>query len=420
MTSIFKKTELANGIKVVSEFHPQARSVSMGIWVLTGTRDEELGEEGLAHFLEHLVFKGTKNRSAYQIAKSLEALGGDLNAHTSRENTCYHAFVLKDHWERALDVLSDLVSNMSIDRHDFNLEKGVILQEIAMSEDSHEEFVYDLFFENVYGKNPMGRPILGTVKSITEMKQKDVLQFYKKNYTGKNLVISAAGNIDHQELVRSVEKKLGHKKKYNIKKHRTCPRWKRVRNIAEKTSDQTHMVLGLPTSGFKDRQRFESYIVNTLLGGGMTSRLYQAVREKRGLVYSIHSSINAHIDSGMLMVYAGAETKNIKKVGQVIVSELKKLKKQGVTQHEVDMYKTQVIGNILLGADDMENRMNSIAVNEMVFGKYKSIDNVIAEIQKVNAKSVNHFIESRIHLDLLSGAMVGADLSHLQDWWQSF
>ena len=213
----FKKTTLPNGIRVVSELHPSSRAVSLGVWVLTGTRDETPDVAGVSHFLEHLVFKGTKTRTAYQIVKSLEALGGELNAFTSRENTCYHALVLKDHWPVALDVLSDLVSHMQINRKDFNLEKGVILQEIAMGEENHEEMIFDIFADKVYGKNSLGRPILGTVKSIAEMTQTQVNDYYRKHYTGKNMIVSAAGNIDHQDLVEMVQRQLGHKKKLKLK-----------------------------------------------------------------------------------------------------------------------------------------------------------------------------------------------------------
>ncbi len=213
MNTKFKKTELSNGIRVLSELHPGSRAVSISIWVLTGTRDESEDIQGISHFLEHLVFKRTKTRSAYQIAKSLEALGGDLNAYTTREYTCYHALVLKDHWEIALDVLSDLISNMHLNKKEFGLEKGVILQEIAMAEDSHEEIIYDVFYEEVYGKHPLARPILGTPGSIAKMKQNQVMDYYKKTYSGKNIIISAAGCIDHEDLMNGIEKAFGLKRK---------------------------------------------------------------------------------------------------------------------------------------------------------------------------------------------------------------
>ncbi|MCX7977974.1 MAG: insulinase family protein, partial [Bdellovibrionaceae bacterium] len=234
----FKRSELENGIRVLTELHPQSHAVSIGIWVLTGTRDEKPGEEGLAHFLEHLVFKGTKTRTAYQIARSLESLGGELNAFTTREHTCYHALVLKDHWFEALDVLSDLVCNMSLSQKDFRLEKGVVLAEIASSNENNEEYVYDFFFERVFANHSLGRPILGTVKSISEMTQKQVRDYYRRHYSGGNIIVSAAGHIDHEELVSGVRKLLRNKKKVRIDRGRKPPRWRRVRAVLEKPSEQ--------------------------------------------------------------------------------------------------------------------------------------------------------------------------------------
>lgn len=416
--SFFKKAELKNGIRVVSENHPTSRAVSIGIWVLTGTRDESPEVAGISHLLEHLVFKGTKTRSAYQIAKSLEALGGDLNAYTTREYTCYHALVLKDHWEQALDVLADLVTNMQLNKKEFNLEKSVILQEIAMSEDTHEDIVYDVFFEQAYGSHPLGRPILGTPTSIIKMTQSQVMEYYKTHYTGKNIIVSAAGCIDHGDFLEAVEKKLGNKKKYKVKSRRRAPRWHLQRHVVEKQAEQVHMVLGVPTASFRDKYRFEAFIVNTLLGGGMTSRLYQRVREKRGLAYSIHSSLHTQVDSGMLMIYAGTEAKHVREVGELVAVEVRKLKKQGVSKHDVEMFKTQVIGSILLGSDDIENRMTSIAVNEMVFEKYRSIESVIEEIQKVTVESVNEFIRMKLDFSKATGVLFGPGVEAIRDWWK--
>ncbi len=418
MITKFNKSELSNGIRVVSENHPGSRAVSMGIWVMTGTRDETPDVAGISHMLEHLVFKGTKTRNAYQIAKSLEALGGDLNAYTTREYTCYHAMVLKDHWEQALDVLADLISNMHLVKKEFALEKGVILQEIAMSEDSHEDVIYDVFYEQVYGSNPLGRMILGTPASIASMKQNQVMDYYKKNYTGSNIIVSAAGCIDHAELMAGIHKRLGAKKKSSLKVKRKAPRWLTRRHVVDKQAEQVHMLMGFPTASFRDKYRFEAVITNTLLGGGMTSKLYQSVREKRGLVYTIHSSLNTHIDSGMLTIYAGTERKNVQKVGDLISKEFAKIRKQGVSKADVEMFKTQVCGGILLGSDDIDNRMTSLAVNELVFGKYRSVDSVIEEIKEVTVDSVNHYLRHELDLDKSSGVLLGPEVSELSQWWQ--
>ncbi len=416
----FKKTVLDNGIRVVSEMHSESRAASMGIWVATGTRDEKSGDEGISHFLEHLVFKGTKNRSAYQIAKSLEALGGDLNAFTTREYTCYHALVLKDHWPKALDVLTDLVTNMQMRKLDFQLEKSVILQEITMGDDALEELIYDEYLARCLPKHPLGKPILGTSASVEAMTQKQISEYYRERYSGSNLIVAAAGNVDHSELVEAVQNRLGGRPKNRFKKHRTKPKHRPFRAVIEKKTEQLHLLLGLPCSSFKDRNRFESFIINALLGGGMTSKLYQSVREKKGLVYSIYSSLNTFDDFGVINIYAGCEQENMKSVVRTIATELRRIRRNGVTEGELELFKTQVAGSLLLGSDDIDNRMQSIAVNEMVFGKYKPVDAIIDEINAVTAKSVNQYIKKVFDFKQMGAILMGGGAEELKDWFEEF
>lgn len=416
--NLFKKTVLKNGIRVLTEEHPGSRAISIGIWILHGTRDESPDEAGISHFLEHLVFKGTQTRNAYQIAKSLEALGGELNAYTTREYTCYHAIVLRDHLQEALDVLADLVSHMKLKEKDFKLEKSVILQEIAMSDDNQEEVIYDIFFDQVYGSHPLGRPILGTVGSVAKLKQSTLQKHYNRIYSGSNILVSATGALDHEQFAELVTEKLGQKSKLTVKTKRRAPKWKKIRVCQDKSGETSHLLLGFPVGSFKDDLRFESYIVNTLLGGGMTSRLYQSVREKKGLVYSIYSSLHTHTDCGMMVIYVQTEPKNLKQVTEIIAKELQRLRRQGVRKSDVEMFKKQVIGSILLGSDDIENRMSSLAVNEMVFGKYKSAESIIAEIQQVSVHSVEKFIDRYLKADLVSGVIVGAKATEQEKWFR--
>jgi predicted Zn-dependent peptidase len=412
----FKKTELKNGIRVVTEAHPQSRAVSLGIWVLTGTRDEDPGEAGISHFLEHLVFKGTKTRSAYQIVKSLEALGGELNAYTTREYTVYHCLLLKDHWRKGLEILSDLVSNMQMKKADFELERSVILQEIGMAEDDLEDLIYDIYFEKSLPRSSLGKPILGNVHSITHMKMNQVKAYYDRHYSANNIIVAGAGDLDHHDLVVAVEEFLGHKKKRKFRTDRTRPTHKVVRTVLEKNSEQLHLCMGLPVTSFRDRNRFDAFIVNALLGGGMTSKLYQSVREKRGLVYSIYSSLNTFDNFGCINIYASCELKNMKAVYKNIQQEIAKLRRHKISVHDLEMYKTQVKGSILLGTDDVENRMTSIAVNEMVFHKYKPVDQVITEIDEVTVKSVNEFIARYIRPEMLSMVLMGGGAGELENY----
>jgi predicted Zn-dependent peptidase len=414
----FKKTILPSGVRVVSEYHPEARSVALGIWANLGTRHEPADQVGISHLLEHMVFKGTKTRSAFQISKSLEALGGDLNAFTSREHTCYHALVLKDFWLEAFDVLSDLTTQMQFSKKDFLLEKNVIIQEIAMSEESPEDFVYDLFFETCYHGNPLGRSILGSMKTISKMSMGQIYKHYRSHYLGDNLLVSAAGNIDHEELVQEARKIWGHKRKPLKKVRLQRPRWRTERRIKEKDTEQVHFLVGLPFPGMNSSLRFHSIIVNAALGGGMTSRLYQSIREKRGLAYSIYSSVNTFADTGLLNIYAGVDGEKLEKLVELVKIELLRLKKVGLKPAEVESYKTQVIGHLLLGADDTDNRMNSIAINEFVFGKYNSPEHIVEKIKSISAKEINQFIREWIKPEKITGVLMGSDLSTKLDWWK--
>lgn len=403
----------------MSERHPDSRAASLGLWVTTGTRDERVGQEGLSHLIEHLVFKGTKSRTAYQIAQTLESLGGDLNAYTTKEYTCYHATVLHEHWETALDVLTDLVNNMDLSARDFMLEKGVILQEIAMSEDNQEDLIYDVLFGEVYKGHPLGKPILGSVKSIAEMKRSEVVRHYRAAYGGSSIIISAAGKIDHDELMRAVEKRLSRKPKGSRPKSRRKPTWRGHRQVVEKDGEQVHCLWALPTSSFKDDDRFEAFIVNAALGGGMTSRLYQAVRERRGLVYTIHSSLNTFVDCGLVTVYAGVDLKNVKRLGEVVSNEIRKFRQDGLRASEVERFKTQIIGGLLLGADDIDNRMTSLGVNEMVFGRYRPVEEIVQEIRKVDRASVNRFIRKEFDPRKMAGIILGPGVTELESWWKN-
>lgn len=412
----FKKTTLKNGIRVVTENQPHSRAVSVGVWICSGTRSEPAGKTGLSHFVEHLVFKGTKTKSALQIAKSLEVLGGDLNAYTTREYTCYHAMVLKEHWHKAVEVLSDLVSNMAIKPTDFELEKSVILQEIAMSDDSLEELIYDIYLDRTLPKHPLGRPILGTAETVSGMTLKDIRQFYKQHYGANRIIVSAAGALDHDEFVKGVQKYLGKKKKSQVKLAKKTLDNKRIQWVEDRPVEQLHFLMGVPCPSFKSTKRFESFVVNAFLGGGMTSRLYQQVREKRGLAYSIYSSLNTFEDFGMLNIYAACEPRQMKQVIESVLQEIARLKKQGIGRNELSQFKTQVKGNLLLGAEDIDSRMSSIAINEMVFGEYKSVENVIEELDRVSVESVNHFMHKYFDMKKASCVLMGGGAQGHTKW----
>jgi predicted Zn-dependent peptidase len=419
---IFQKTVLDNGVRVVTESHPFTRAVAVGVFVEMGTRHEKPSKAGLTHFLEHLVFKGTRKRNAYELAAVLEAVGGDLNAYTTREYTCFHATSLKEHLDLSLDVLSDLVTNATLTVDDFKKERDVIVQEIQMSKDQLDEYILDVYLEKVFEGQELAIPILGTEETLAGLKRKDVVDYYKSMFRGPRVIISVAGPVEHDHVVKQIQKRLGKlpKRAGDLKQSR--PRVRRVQEYIERPSEQVHLLVGLPSCSYKSDDRFESFVVNDLLGGGVTSRLYQKIREDKGLVYSVYSFLQSFVDTGLLLIYAGTGDKNALQVLKIVKAELERFKKKGISESELDMFKTQVKGQILLGAEDMENRMNSLGVNEMVFNEYKPIDEVIADIDKVTVKSVREYVAKYVDTKEVS-LMVMGDLQppealKLLDVWE--
>lgn len=417
---LFQKSRLSNGVRVVTEFHPHVQSVSIGVWVLTGTRDEAASQMGISHFLEHLVFKGTKSRSAYQIARSLEEVGGELNAFTTREYTCYHATVLKRDWRLALDVLADLTNNMKITAKDFERERSVVLEEILMSEDDPEDLAYDRFLEKSFSRHPLGRVILGTEKTLSSLTITQVMEYYRERYGGENLIISAAGYINHDEFKDEVEELFGRKKmgKSAAIPRRRQPQMKSFSDAIAKPTEQLHLLMGLPCPSFQDPLRFASFLINAWLGGGMTSHLYQKVREKRGLVYSIYSALHTFTDGGMMNIGASASPTKMPDVLEEVFKTMARLREKGMKRQEIHFYQRQIEGSLRIGAEDIENRMNSLAINEMVFGEYRPVEQVIDEIKAVTEKEVDRAL-TQWREEELGLLLVGANAPDVLEWWKS-
>jgi predicted Zn-dependent peptidase len=416
----YKKTVLSNGVTVITEHHSAARSVCCGIFVDFGTRDEPKHMNGAAHFIEHMVFKGTKRRSAFQIAKSLEEVGGELNAYTTREYTCYYTLSLNEHCRLSLDVLLDLVSQAAFAPRDYGKERDVVISEIDMAKEMFEDSIFDYYFESAYPDHTMGWPILGTEKTLKSFSRRDLVQLYKKVHCGANLIVSIAGNVDHDKAVKLVEERLG-KLPRGRKLKRKRPRIKGFHQYVKRPSEQIHLLVGLPGPSFTEKGRLECLVVSALLGGGMTSRLYQKVRERRGLAYTIYSYMSSFTDSGLLMTYAGVAPENVRKTLGVIADEFSRLRSAGIKRRELDMFKTQVTGNILLGSDDLENRMSSIAVNEMIFKKYRSVQRVMDEIQAITRTSVEEYIHRYVHWNQSGLMLVGPiEKGQGKEWLKDF
>lgn len=404
---LYNKTTLDNGVRVLTEHHPSSRSVCAGIFVDLGTRDEPEGMVGAAHFIEHLVFKGTETRDAYEIAKSLEAVGGELNAYTTREQTCFHATSLKEHLPLSLDVLSDLMCNAQFDIHDFKKEREVILQEINMSADQHDDYIFDLAFENSFRGHELGRSILGTPKTLSQITRKKLFDFYNRRYHGENMIVCVAGHVSHMEVVNLVKRVLSFRRRSFHAPPRKRPTFRPFVKVINKAAEQEHVLLVFPTVSMRDKARFESYIANAALGGGMTSRLYQKVREKKGLAYSIYSYLQPFSDTGLQMIYAGTSSKHLKNVISIMAKEVQSFRKKGLSRSELEYYKTQVIGSLVLESDDIENRMNSLGYNEMAFGEYRSVDRIIADLQSITVETMNAYLKRYFDLSKMGAVVIG-------------
>lgn len=420
MPNTFQKSTLENGVRVLTESYPQSKAVALGIWVLTGTRDEAKGQGGISHFLEHMVFKGTRKRSGLEIAMSIESVGGELNAYTTKEYTCYHTVTLKEHLSLAADVLVDLVCASSFPKSEFDREKKVVLQEIAMSHEEYSESIYDCYLKAAFGGHPTGRPILGDEESLLNITRQDLVKYYHDRHFGKNIIVSAAGALDHQELVGLLEKGIGRLKERGYKPRRTKAKARPIREIFRRPSEQIHLLVGLPTVSYKNPYRHEAYFLNTLLGGGMTSKLYQTIREKKGLAYSVYSYSYAFIDFAMNFYYAGTDQKNFRKALEATLKELRKLKERGVSRKDFKLYKTQMKGELLLAGDDLESRMTSMAHGEMIFKKYRPLNKVVEEIEAITVDSVNACLQKEFDLKKLGIAVMGdIQASEHQEWLNS-
>ena len=397
----YNKTILNNGIRVISEEIPYVRSVSIGVWISVGSRDENEKNNGVTHLIEHMVFKGTKKRTARMIAQSLESVGGYLNAFTSKEHTCYYARVLDEHIEKAVDVLSDLILHPEFDKYELEKEKAIILEEIKNYEDEPDEIIHDEFEKLLFNPHPLGYNILGTRESLENLDRKEIENYKRKHYSSDNIIICAAGNIPHQKLVDLSYKYFGELKKTRNGYKRIPPKIRKKAEVhkIEKPIQQAHLCYGTYAFNVCDERRFPLLILNTLLGDGMSSRLYQSIREKKGLAYSVYSFANLLTDIGSFGVYAGIDKCKIDLSLLLIEKELEKIKKVPITESELKRTKAQVKGNMVLGLESMSNRMMRLAKSEIYYRKYQSVDSLIEKINKVSIESIQKVANELFDLD---------------------
>jgi predicted Zn-dependent peptidase len=382
------KTILTNGVRIVSKYMPHTRSVSMGVWVNVGARDEADTENGLSHFIEHMIFKGTRKRSAYQIAKEFDAIGGHTNAFTSMEHTCYHAKVLDSQVETMVEILSDIFLNSIFDPGEVERERPVILQEIGMVEDSPEEYVHQLAGRNFWDDNALGRSILGTRENVSRFEAEAIRQFFHRLYQPDRIVIAAAGHLSHQRLVDLVGPAFGSVRKGNGFPERLAPSSHCRVDIQPRDLEQVHICLGTAGLSVADPRRYAFSLLNTILGGNMSSRLFQEVREKRGLAYAVYSFISAHADTGMFGVYlAVSPDKALDAVG-LVATELGKVTRQPVDPGELSGAVQYTKGGLLLASESTDNQMVRTAQNEIYFQEDIPLSNVIQRIESITPEDL--------------------------------
>lgn len=389
-----RRTVLGGGLRVVTEYIPSVRSASVGVWVNVGSRDEGPTVAGAAHFLEHLLFKATPTRTAVDIAQSVDAVGGELNAFTAKEHTCYYAHVLDEDLELAIDLVADVVLNGRCAAGDVELERDVVLEEIAMRDDDPEDALGDVFLSAMFGDHPVGRPVIGSVESVSSMTRSQLHSFHVRRYIPERMVVAVAGNVNHDEVVKLVREYFGPKLIRGRK-----PRPPRTGNtrltgrpglvLINRDAEQTHMSLGVRVPGRHWRHRWALSVLNTALGGGLSSRLFQEIRESRGLAYSVYSTIDTFCDSGALSVYAGCLPERFDEVVRLTTEVLDSVARDGLTESELRIAKGSIRGGMVLGLEDSASRMNRLGRSELNYGGYRSVTSTLDHINAVTLDEVN-------------------------------
>jgi predicted Zn-dependent peptidase len=403
-----RREVLPNGLSIITEEMEHIRSVSIGIWIKTGSRDEDMQWNGISHFVEHMVFKGTKHRTAEDIARQVDSIGGNMDAFTAKECISFNVKVLDEHLPIAMDVLSDLVLHPVFDANDIGRERGVILEEIKMDEDSPDYLVHEIFTQSFWKDHPLGKPILGTKDTVRKFERDPVMDFYGQRFAPGNLIICAAGHLKHQQFVDLVANHFEQMKPMKNGFHSPQPKIvPRIIMRNKKALEQVQICLGVPSHPITHERRHASYILNTLLGGGMSSRLFQNIRERQGLAYAIYSDLTPYRDTGCLCVYAGTSRESAPKVVQSIVSEFRKLKMEEVPPDELRRAKDQLKGSLMLSLESSTARMSNLARQEMYFDHFYGLDDLIQKIESVTAEELKELANEFFRTDSIAVTVLG-------------
>ncbi|WP_447969156.1 M16 family metallopeptidase [Nitrospira sp. M1] len=409
---MYKKVILDNGVRVVLERMSSLRSIAIGIWANVGSRNEAVRESGYSHFIEHMMFKGTKRRTAAQISNEIDALGGEMNAFTTHEATAFYVKVLDQHVGHALDLLADLFHESRFSTAEIQKEKQVILEEIRMVKDDPEDLVHELHGKDVLGTHPLGRPILGEPETMSSLKRRDLLRYLQDQYHPEKTVVSIAGNFKVEELLPQLNQYFGGWSRDRASKPSEVQiPWpdndSSKARVYRKKLEQVHLCMGFKGLPVGHPDRYTANVLNTILGGGVSSRLFQQLREKRGLAYTIYSHLSGFSDGGLLTVYAATRSEEVETVVRVVCKEIQKLCRRGVTEDELQRTKTQLKGNLMLGLEGTYGRMNKLAKNELYQGRYVSLQEMIKEIDRISIGDINQLNKQLLDLNGLVVTALG-------------
>ncbi|BCA79525.1 pitrilysin family protein [Desulfuromonas sp. AOP6] len=404
---MIEKTTLENGIRIVTENVPAVHSVTIGIWVESGSRHENQTQGGISHFVEHLLFKGTNRRSALEIAREIDSVGGVLNAFTSREYCCFYAKVLARHLPLAIDLLADSLQSSVFDLDEIEKERRVILQEISMVEDTPDDVVHDLFSQAFWENHPLGRPVLGSRESVKNMCRDDFLDHLKTCFVGGNILVCAAGDLVHQKVVDLIAGAFSQIVPGAKKQILSPPDYRPSLRFNHRDLEQVHICLGTRALPQNHPNRFSAYVLNTILGGSMSSRLFQTVREEQGLAYSIYSYLNSHSDAGALVLYTATSTENAPLVVRLMLKEMHRFRSEPVSRAELKACKDQLKGQLLLSLESTDNRMTRLSKNEIYLGRQPSLKQVLGEFEKVTVESIQRLAQFLFQDDYLNLQLLG-------------
>ncbi|HEV8438465.1 MAG TPA: pitrilysin family protein [Methylomirabilota bacterium] len=387
-----RKDLLPNGIRLVTEAIPHVRSVAVGIWVETGSRVEPEERGGISHLIEHLVFKGTATRSAEQIAGAIDSVGGQMDAFTAKEHTCFYVSILDEHLPLAVDLLTDILMHPLFAAPDIEKEKAVVFQEIKMVEDTADDLVHDLFAERVWAGHPLGRPILGRWDVVRGLDRDIILKHFEEEYSPGRIVIAAAGHLEHAQVVDLFASRFNGFRRPVAARESAPPRMYTGVHMVQKPLEQVHLVAGFPGITETAPERYGVYLLNDVIGGSMSSRLFQEVRERQALAYSVHSGLQSYHDTGLFYIYAGTDAANFAKVVKALMKELRSLKKDGIRLQELARAKEHIKGSLMLSLESTSSRMNRLAKQELRFGAFFSLDEMLAAIEGVQPSEVEALI----------------------------